>query len=47
MSNEILALSSKILSEIKDLNKLTSIENKNKFYLLFVLFIKIVNKENE
>jgi hypothetical protein len=35
------------LSEIKDLNELTLIENKNKNYFLLILLIKIINKEGK
>jgi hypothetical protein len=40
-------LSSKFLSEIKDLNEWGLIENKTKFDLLFILSIKIINEENK
>jgi hypothetical protein len=36
-----------IFSEIKDLNELSLIENKNKIYLLFILLIGIINKESK
>jgi hypothetical protein len=35
------------LSEEKNLNELTLIENKNKIYLLFILSIKIINKKKQ
>jgi hypothetical protein len=43
----ILDLSSKFLSETKYFNELALIENKNKIYLLFILFIEIFNKESK
>jgi hypothetical protein len=39
MSNEYVGFKLKILSEVKYLNDLTLIENKNKIYILFILFI--------
>jgi hypothetical protein len=43
----MLNLNSKFLSKTKDLNELTLIENKNKIYLLLILLIEIINKENK
>jgi hypothetical protein len=43
----MLNLSSNFLSEAKDLNELTLIENKSKIYIIHILLIEIFNKESK
>jgi hypothetical protein len=43
----MLILNSIFLIEEKDHNRLKFIKSKNKIYLLLILFIKIINKENK
>jgi hypothetical protein len=47
MSNLYVSLKFRFFSEIKDFNELSLIKNKNKIYLLFILFIGIINKESK
>jgi hypothetical protein len=46
MSNEYVGFKLKSLNKVKNLNELTLFENKNKIYLLFILFIEVINKTN-
>jgi hypothetical protein len=45
MWNEYVCLKLKLLCEVKYFNELIMIESKNKIYFLFILCIKIINKE--
>jgi hypothetical protein len=47
MSNEHIDFKFNFLNEAKDFNELTLIKDKRKFYLLFILLIKIINKVNK
>jgi hypothetical protein len=46
MSNEDVEFKIKFMNETKYLNELALFKNKNKIYILLVLLIEIINKEN-